>query len=76
MKNAIIFSFIFLVSYALSILFGWIPAALFLFSTSPIMVLYVVYKVLRDPNEVQETFEEHFYQDSPQYQRNQITEQA
>jgi membrane protein implicated in regulation of membrane protease activity len=69
MKNAIVFSFIFLVAYSLSVLFGWIPAALFLFSTSPLVVLYVVYKVLKDPEEVQQTFEEHFYQDS-EYRRN------
>jgi len=34
-----------------------------LFSLSPLLVLYVVYKVLKDPHEVKESFEEHFYQD-------------
>jgi len=75
MKQAITFSFIFITAYALSVLFGWVPAALFLFSTSPLVVLYTVYKVLKDPNEVQDTFEEKFYQDS-EYQRNQVREAA
>lgn len=70
MKTAISFSFIFLGAYALTILAGWIPAALFFFSTSPLLTLYVVYKVLRDPQEVQERFDEQFYQDSA-YRRNQ-----
>ena len=71
MKQAITFSFIFITAYALSVLFGWVPAALFLFSTSPIVVFYTVYKVLKDPDEVQDTFEDKFYQDHA-YQRNQL----
>lgn len=69
MKTAISFSFLFLAAYAITALFGWIPGALFFFSTSPLIVLWVVYKVLKDPIEVRETFEEQFYQDHP-YRRN------
>jgi membrane protein implicated in regulation of membrane protease activity len=75
MKQAITFSFIFITAYALAVLFGWVPAALFLFSVSPLVVLYTVYKVLKDPEEVQDTFEDKFYQDSD-YERNQIKEAA
>jgi len=71
MKAAIIFSFIFIGAYLTTIIFGWYAGALFFFSSSPLMVIYVVYKVLRDPQEVELTFEEHFYQDHP-YKRNQI----
>ncbi|MDR9374588.1 MAG: hypothetical protein RI565_06945 [Schleiferiaceae bacterium] len=70
MKTAIVGSFVFLGAYALAVLIGWYATALFLFSVSPLVVLYVVYKVLRDPQEVTQTFDQHFYQDHP-YQRNQ-----
>jgi hypothetical protein len=63
MKAAIYFSFVFLGAYALSIFVGHTQAALFLMGLSPLVVLYTVYKVLRDPNEVKVTFEDHFYQD-------------
>lgn len=63
MKAAIAFSFVFLIAYSISILIGHLQAALFLMSSSPLMVLYTVYKVLRDPKEVKLKFEDHFYQD-------------
>lgn len=63
MKTAIYFSFIFLLAYMISILFGYIQAALFFFGTSPLVVLHLVYKVLKDPQEVTVTFEDEFYQD-------------
>lgn len=63
MKTALNFSFIFILAYLISILFNWYAAALFFFSTSPLMVIYTVYKVLRDPKEVEQTFDEYFYQD-------------
>lgn len=69
MKTAISFSFIFLGAYAMSVLFGWMAGALFFFSTSPLITIWVVYKVLRDPKEAEGTFEEKFYQDHP-YLRN------
>jgi len=71
MKTALSFSFIFIVAYLISILFSWYAAALFFFATSPLMVIYTVYKVLRDPHEVEQKFEDQFYQDYP-YQRNKI----
>lgn len=63
MKAAIYFSFVFLIAYAISIFLGHTQAALFLMGVSPLVVLYTVYKVLKDPKEVKVTFEEHFYQD-------------
>lgn len=63
MKFSIVFSFIFIGAYALSAILGIDPLVMLFFSLSPLMVLYVVYKVLKDPHEVEETFEEHFYQD-------------
>lgn len=71
MKTAIAFSFVFLTVYAVFALFGFLPGALFLGTSSPMMILYVVYKVLRDPHEAEGTFEESFYQDHP-YRRNLI----
>lgn len=71
MKAAIIFSFIFIGAYLTAILFNWFAGALFFFGSSPLMVIYVVYKVLRDPKEVEVTFDEHFYQDHP-YKRNNV----
>lgn len=66
MKIAIYGSFGFLIIYAASVLMGYERAALFLFSISPIVVLYVVYKILKDPKEPSLTFEDHFYQDGTQ----------
>ncbi len=63
MKFSILFSFVFLIAYALSAFFHIEPLVMLLFSLSPLLVLYVVYKVLKDPHEVKESFEEHFYQD-------------
>ena len=70
MKTAIIGSFIFLATYALAALMGWVAAALFFFSVSPLVTLYVVYKVLKDPREVKQTFDQYFYQDYA-YERQQ-----
>lgn len=64
MKNSIIFSFIFIGIYAGVAIANWDPMVILLFSLSPLMVIYVVYKVLKDPKEVEVTFEDHFYQDS------------
>jgi len=69
MKTAISFSFVFITAYALSVLYGWVPAALFFVSTSPIMIIYLVIKVLRDSEEPIATFEDEFYQDW-RYRRN------
>ncbi len=63
MKAAIYFSFVFLGAYAVSVLFGHYPTAIFFFSASPFVVMYVVYRVLKDPKEVTVTFEDQFYQD-------------
>lgn len=63
MKFGIYTSFIFLILYAISVLAGFIPAALFLFSISPLVVIFAVYKILKDPKEASVTFEESFYQD-------------
>lgn len=63
MKNSILFSFIFIGAYALSAIIGWEPMAMLFFSLSPLVVIWVVYRVLRDPQEVKVTFEDHFYQD-------------
>lgn len=63
MKFSIIFSFVFIGAYALSAILGIDPLVMLFFSLSPLMVLFVVYKVLKDPHEVEETFDEHFYQD-------------
>lgn len=73
MRTAIIGSFIFLASYALAALMGWVAAALFFFSISPLVTLYVVYRVLRDPQEVEETFDQYFYQDYA-YERQQSSQ--
>lgn len=63
MKAAIAFSFVFLIAYSISILAGQVQAAFFLMGISPLLVLFTVYKVLRDPKEVKIEFKEHFYQD-------------
>jgi len=63
MKTSIYLSFVFLIAYAISVLFGYIQAALFFFSISPIVVLHMVFKILRDPQEVKVSFDDEFYQD-------------
>lgn len=73
MKTAIIGSFIFLTTYALAALMGWVAAALFLFSISPLVTVYLVYRVLRDPHEVEQTFDQYFYQDYA-YERQQSSQ--
>ncbi|PTM05502.1 MAG: hypothetical protein DA405_03600 [Bacteroidetes bacterium] len=71
MKTALNLSFLFLFLFGLSVFLNWPFIALALFYASPIMVIYTIYKVLRHPEEVTQTFEDHFYQDHP-YQRNKI----
>lgn len=63
MKTALISSFVFLIFYVASVFIGHIQAALFFFGLSPVIVIWLVYKVLKDPKEVKVTFEDEFYQD-------------
>lgn len=72
MKTAISFSFIFITTYVISVFATWLPAALFFATSLPLMLIYLVYKVLRDPHEPQQKFEDQFYQDYP-YQRNNLS---
>lgn len=69
MKNAILASFVFLTAYGLSIIFQWMVAVLFLLSLSPVVVLWVAYRILKDPHPSGHTFEDRFYEDYD-YQRN------
>lgn len=69
MKKAIGFSFIFLGAYALCALTGMGNLALLLFSLSPLVVIYLCLKILRDDEPVKKTFDESFYQDFD-YRRN------
>ena len=62
MKTAIYLSFLFLAVYLLSIYMDWTQVALLFFGLSPAVVLYLVYKVLKDPKAVSVTFEDQFYQ--------------
>lgn len=70
LKTVISVSFVFVTVYALSILIDWTAAALLLVSLSPIMVLWVAYRTLKDPEHPEETFQDKFYEDY-EYYRNQ-----
>lgn len=69
LKYAVGFSFVFITVYGLAVLFNWTIAAMILVSLSPIMVIWLAVKTLKDPNPSQETFEDRFYEDSD-YRRN------
>lgn len=70
LKTVISISFVFITVYALSILVDWTAGALFLVSVSPVMVLWVAYRTLKDPEHTEETFQDKFYEDYDYY-RNQ-----
>lgn len=69
LKNTIGLSFLFITIYGLSILFNWTVAALFLVSLSPIVIIWLAVKTLKDPNPSQNTFSDKFYEDY-EYRRN------
>ncbi len=69
LKNAVGFSFLFITGYGLSILFNWTIAALFLVSLSPILIIWLAVKTLKDPYTTDNTFEDSFYEDY-NYRRN------
>jgi len=69
MKTAIGLSFFYVTVFALCILTEQARIALLLGSLSPIIIIYLVYKILKDPEEPKDTFESKFYQDHS-YQRN------
>lgn len=50
-------------AYAVVVWLGLAQTALFLFSISPLMVLWVVFRILKDPHPVEIRFEDEFYQD-------------
>jgi len=69
LKFAVGFSFVFITAYGLSVLFNWTVAALIMVSLSPILVIWLAVKTLKDPNPSNNTFEDRFYEDLD-YQRN------
>ncbi len=66
LENVVGGSFIFLAVYALAVLLGTAQIAILLFSVTPIVVVYVVWRTLRDAEQPEATFEEQFYQDRPE----------
>ncbi|WP_417591036.1 hypothetical protein [Owenweeksia hongkongensis] len=70
LKNAIGFSFIFLAVYSIVIISSFTQGALFLLGLSPVLVIWLVFKTLKDPYTPTHTFEERFYEDYD-YNRNQ-----
>lgn len=63
LENVVGGSFIFLAGYSIAVLFSTEQIALLLFSMSSIMLLYIVWRTLRDSKQPEVTFEEQFYQD-------------
>ena len=62
-KDAVGILFVYITVYALAILFNWARPAILLVSLSPIMVLWVAFKILTAPYKSEHTFEERFYED-------------
>ncbi len=55
--------------YVISIFLNWTWLALLLVSLSPLLVIWLVYRVLKDPYASTHTFEDRFYEDN-EYRRN------
>ncbi len=65
LKTVIAGSFIFLLIYAVAVMLSATQAAILLFSLSPIIVVYVAYRILKDPEPHSgATFDDKFYEDS------------
>lgn len=63
-------SFIFLLIYALAVMLTLLQWALLLFSLSPLLLLFMAYRILKDPKPHSgATFDEKFYEDLD-YTRN------
>ncbi len=70
LKTVISGSFIFLVVYAIAVMLSAEQAALLLCSLSPIVVVFMAYRILKDPEPHSgATFDDKFYEDS-NYKRN------
>ena len=70
LKTVISGSFIFLVVYAIAVMLSAEQVAMLLFSLSPIVVVYMAYRILKDPEPHSgATFDDKFYEDSD-YTRN------
>lgn len=66
LRIPILLSSLYLLVYTLSTLVPvHLVLPLFLFSVSPLVVLWLVYKVLKDGKESSLTFDEAFYEDHP-----------
>lgn len=70
LKIIIGLSFVYLLTYAAFVFLNMERCALFLFGLSPVMVIYVAYKILKDPHTPTHNFDEKFYEDR-EYYRNQ-----
>jgi membrane protein implicated in regulation of membrane protease activity len=65
-KTPILLATLYLLIYTLVSFIPGLPAlAVLLFSLSPIVVIWMVYRVLKDGEPSQYTFEEVFYEDHP-----------
>ncbi len=70
LKTVISGSFIFLVVYAIAVMFSAEQLAILLFGLSPIVVVFMAYRILKDPEPHSgATFDDKFYEDS-NYKRN------
>jgi len=69
LKNVIGLSFIFLAVYSIVIVSSFTQGALFLVGLSPLLVIWLVLRTLKDPYTPTHTFEERFYEDYD-YERN------
>ena len=69
-KDAVGLSFVYITLYALMILTNWARPALLLASLAPVMIIWLVFKILRASYDSKHTFEDRFYEDHD-YDRSQ-----
>ena len=69
LKNVIGVSVIFITIYALSVMANYLPVALLFVSLSPVLIIWMAYRTLKDSYKTENTFRERFYEDFD-YERN------
>lgn len=62
-KDAVGISFVYITIYSVMVLSEWLRPAILLVSLAPIMLIWMVFKILNAPYQSEHTFEDRFYED-------------
>lgn len=62
-KDAVGISFVYITIYSVMVLSEWLRPAILLVSLAPIILIWMVFKILNAPHQSEHTFEDRFYED-------------